>query len=169
MLRPPPPLPATTLSPFEYRGNLSRGLQTRNFRGARSGVRIRAESAVWFVCHTPANRSGSSAGERELRYHAHGIGEQFNAFPPGGQLRVLPRDQIVVLGTSAPYETSQVCAKPDSTHLTLCAGTRGLSGTTAASHVSGQLVSGSLSAYHINSLSAWMIDMATKLAQISST
>ena len=62
-------------------------------------------------------------------------------------------DQIVVLGTSAPYETSQVCAKPDSTHLTLCAGTRGLSGTTAASHVSGQLVSGSLSAYHINSLS----------------
>ena len=72
-------------------------------------------------------------------------------------------DQIVVLGTSAPYETSQVCAKPDSTHLTLCAGTRGLSGTTAASHVSGQLVSGSLSAYHINSLSAWMIDMATKL------
>ena len=72
-------------------------------------------------------------------------------------------DQVVVLGTSAPYESSQVCAKPDSTHLTLCPGTRGLSGTTAASHVSGQLVSGSFSAYHINSLSAWMIDVATKL------
>ena len=71
--------------------------------------------------------------------------------------------QLVVMGTTPPYETAQICSKPDSTHLTLCTGTRGLNGTTAASHASGQLVSGSLSGLHINALSAWMQAIATAL------
>ena len=72
-------------------------------------------------------------------------------------------NQVVILGTTAPYETAQVCSKPDSTHLTLCSGSRGLNGTTAASHASGQLVSGGLSGQNINALAAWLKDIATAL------
>lgn len=71
-------------------------------------------------------------------------------------------NQLVTIGSASPYETVQICSIPDSTHLTLCAGTRGLVGA-AASHASRQTVAGGLSAYNVNALRVWMQDIASKL------
>ena len=71
--------------------------------------------------------------------------------------------QLITIGSSSPYETSQICSIVDGTHLTLCSGTRGYSQTTAASHASGQLVAAGFSAFHQNATAAWLKDIATAL------